>query len=217
MDKTYWNQRWEDGRTEFNQAEPHNFLVQGFKHLKLPAGARIFVPLCGKSVDMTWLLQENYELVGIELNLGACREFFKENNIPYEEQRTANFIKLKGEKITLFAGDFFKLTAEDLGQVDAIYDRAAYVALPEKMRQQYAEHISTITHASQYFLITMSFDQSQMAGPPFSVDEHEIREVFGKSFQVEEVLSKILTDELPPHFRARGLKSGRASLFILTR
>lgn len=50
------------------------------------------------------------------------------------------------ENIDMFTGDIFELSSEMLGPVDAIYDRAALVALPKEMRKRYAGHLTEITN-----------------------------------------------------------------------
>ncbi len=217
MDKKYWIDRWKTGEIGFNQSEPHPFLVEGFKHLNLPKGARVFAPLCGKSIDLVWLLNSGYEVIGVELHLQACREFFIENKIAYHEIVKDNFTQLVGEKITLLAGDFFKTSSDDLGKIDAIYDRGSLVALPSIMRSAYAKHLISLTSSStRYFLITMSYDQSQMQGPPFSVDEKEVKILFESHFNVKEVYGKEMKDDIPAHLQSKGLQTARASLFLLS-
>ena len=49
--------------------------------------------------------------------------------------------------LDIFVGDIFKLTRKALGSIDAVFDRAALVALPEEMRARYASHIADITCA----------------------------------------------------------------------
>jgi thiopurine S-methyltransferase len=56
-----------------------------------------------------------------------------------------------------------------LGQVDAIYDRAALIALPYEMRQQYAQHLIQISQAPQ-FLISYEYDQGSFEGLRFPLN-----------------------------------------------
>ena len=57
MNPEYWLQRWQQGDIGFDQQEPNSNLVAFFPTLALNLGARVFVPLCGKSIDVQWLLQ----------------------------------------------------------------------------------------------------------------------------------------------------------------
>jgi thiopurine S-methyltransferase len=62
----------------------------------------------------------------------------------------------------------------------------------------------TPRHA-QTLLITMEYPQSDMDGPPFSVDAPEVDALYGENYSIE-VLARtdILANE--PRFRARGLR-----------
>ena len=61
-----------------------------------------------------------------------------------------------------------------LGPVDAIYDRAALVALPGEMRDRYSAHLIDITHAAPQLLISYGYDQTAMDGPPFAISPEEV-------------------------------------------
>lgn len=85
--------------------------------------------------------------------------------------------------LDIFVGDLFDLTGENLGPVDAVYDRAALVALPESMRRRYAAHLSQITRKAPRLLICFEYDQSQLEGPPFSIDDREVKEIYGEGYE----------------------------------
>ena len=82
--------------------------------------------------------------------------------------------------LEVFVGDIFNLTAEALGAVDAVYDRAALIALPAPMRQRYAAHVHALTGDVPQLLITLEYDQQCMEGPPFSVPAAEVRGLFSR-------------------------------------
>ena len=79
------------------------------------------------------------------------------------------------DRVCIFVGDLFDLTAEDLGHIDAVYDRAAIVALPETVRVRYAQHIIMLSDAAPQLLINYEYEQSVMNGPPFSVSNDELK------------------------------------------
>ena len=81
--------------------------------------------------------------------------------------------RYSADGIDIFAGDIFEITADVLGPVDAVYDRAALVALPEGMRRRYAAHLAGITAVAPQLLVTFEYDQAEMDGPPFSITEEE--------------------------------------------
>ena len=81
MNPEFWQARWQDKRIGFNQPKVNPLLVKYFSVLDLPVGSRVFAPLCGKSIDMRWLLEQGYDVVGVELVESAVEEFFAEQNI----------------------------------------------------------------------------------------------------------------------------------------
>ena len=67
MDADFWHSKWTKNEIGFHLAETNAHLKNWFPSLKLAPGSRIFVPLCGKSVDMWWLSEQGMEVVGVEL------------------------------------------------------------------------------------------------------------------------------------------------------
>jgi len=205
MEKKYWDTKWQNKDTGWDQQKPNPFLLKYFNNLNLKTGATIFVPLCGKSIDMLWLTEQGYQVIGVELNLQACELFFTENNIPYQTNQLEKFNVLSSDKITLLSGDFFDLDKNILGQIDAIYDRAALIALPVEIRQVYAQKITNLVAPhTQILLITPCYNQQEMQGPPFSVNEDEVQDLFGKNFNVLQLYHQV-AENIPAHLQARGL------------
>ena len=60
MDANFWLQKWENNQIGFHENKPNPLLVKYFHILSLEKGSRIFLPLCGKSLDMAWLLSRGY-------------------------------------------------------------------------------------------------------------------------------------------------------------
>jgi thiopurine S-methyltransferase len=217
MDKEYWFDRWQNNEIAFNQQKPNPFLLQYLKALNLKPGSNIFVPLCGKSIDMLWLREQGYKVIGVELSVQACIEFYEENNLAFQRNTKKQFTALTGENITLLAGDFFELNKELIEPIDAVYDRAALVALPSEARTRYAAHISKLSEEyTQILLITASYNQTEMQGPPFSVDEDEVKILYGKNFVIYELYNE-QTNEIPDHLRAKGLTKSRQWVFRLAK
>ncbi len=176
MEKDFWHERWEKDEIAFHMREVNPMLIKHFPTLKLEKKRRIFIPLCGKTVDIEWLLQSGYEVVGIELNQSAVEELFLELGYKAVIKRADKLALYEAENIKIFTGDFFDLTREILGSIDLVYDRAALTALPKEMRDSYVSHLLKVTNKTPQLLITYEYDQSIMNGPPFCVDFNEIDE-----------------------------------------
>lgn len=197
--KEFWLNRWRKKEIGFHQ-ENYNHFLKKFGDHYFKNSKKVFIPLCGKTKDILWFLERNIQVLGVEISEIACKEFFLENQIPYSTFKEKEFrlYQSKEKPITLVQGDFFSLTKDfiekRMGIVDSIYDRASLIALPKEMRKIYVEHINKLFHKVQiYFLITMEYEleekmkkeyQNKEYGPPFSVSEKEIFEIYS-NFKIE--------------------------------
>ncbi|SFR65160.1 thiopurine S-methyltransferase [Litoreibacter janthinus] len=185
MEPDFWHKRWESGQIGFHQSKPNAFLVDHIQTLNLPKGARIFLPLCGKTHDIAWLLAEGYQVVGAELSAIAIDQLFDALGVTPDTTKLGPLTRQSADSIDIFVGDIFELDQSTLGPVDAIYDRAALVALPADMRIGYANHLAAITNAATQLLVTFEYDQSFISGPPFAIWEDELRRLYDAHFALE--------------------------------
>lgn len=184
MDASFWLQRWQQGQIGFHEAQGNSLLLAHFAALDLPAGARIFVPLCGKSRDIGWLLAQGFEVVAAELSQIAIDQLFAELGVAPQITLQGDLWRYEAVGLVVFVGDIFALTPDLLGQVDAVYDRAALVALPTAMREAYSAHLVALSAAAPQLLISFGYDQSQTAGPPFSVPGSEVARLYGQAYDI---------------------------------
>jgi len=180
-----WKQAWEVNNIGFHKNRAHPLLVQHFKALNLKEDSRIFLPLCGKTLDIAWLLSQGVQVSGVEVSQLAIEQLFQELGIEPRISEAGKFICYSGENINIYIGDVFELSREVLGEVDAIYDRAALVALPEELRIKYTRHLTEITDAAPQLVITFEYDQSLKSGPPFSVDADELNQHFKEIYTLK--------------------------------
>ena len=184
MDEQFWQRKWELNEIGFHQSEANPLLVGYFQALALGSGSRVFLPLCGKSLDIHWLLSRGYRVSGAELSRIAIEQLFAELGVTPEITAVGPMSRHSAPGIDIFVGDIFKLSREMLGPVDAIYDRAALVALPEPMRSRYAAHLMEITDRAPQLLIAFDYDQSLIAGPPFSVDRVAVNRHYATGYDL---------------------------------
>jgi len=185
MDAQFWHDRWQEGRLGFHEGRVNRMLEAHVGALGLRPGERIFLPLCGKAADLPWLLSRGYRVAGAELSEIAVRDLFAGMGVTPEVTETGSHRRYSADGIDIFAGDILALTADVLGPVDAVYDRAALVALPEEMRRRYAAHLAGITAGAPQLLVTFEYDQAAMDGPPFSVTGDEVARCHGARFDIE--------------------------------
>lgn len=185
MKHEFWHDKWQKNEIGFHLNQPHSLLVKYIDSLNLEKNNRIFLPLCGKSLDIHWLLTQGYHLIGIDLSPIAIEELMAELAIPFTERKLEKLTHYHHPQIDLFVGDFFELTSSNIGKIDAIYDRAALVALPEEMRTDYAQHLMQISNQATQLLISFEYDQSVMAGPPFSISPQQLKDYYSKQYQLQ--------------------------------
>ena len=149
--------------------------------------------MCGKTLDIAWLLGRGIRVVGIELSPLAVGELFEELGVAPEVTSVGGLRHHRAEGIDVFLGDIFELDRARLGSVDAVYDRAALVALPPPMRSRYASHVRRISGGTRQLLVTFEYDQSRLEGPPFSVDEAEVRTLYESDY----AMSILSTSDVP--------------------
>lgn len=208
MQPDFWHKRWAENNIGFHEAAPNPFLVSHFGALSLNTEARVYVPLAGKSLDLNWLAEQGVEVIGIELNESAVQAFFE----GFDDVTVSEHGALKrycAKSITIYAGDIFELSPEQLGPVDAIYDRAALVALPEDMRRRYAEHLVRLTDGAPQLLVTLDYDQSQSKGPPFAVTGSMIESLYGAHYSAQ------LLDQRPVTGKVAKRTTGTEDLWLL--
>lgn len=185
MEHSFWHNKWEKRQIGFHLEETNPLLMRHFPSLQLEKGSRVFVPLCGKSLDIHWLLKQGYFVVGAELNQSAIIELFQELGLEPKIEQLENFMRYSALNLEVYVGDVFNLVKEDLGAIDAIYDRAAFVALPYEMRKNYSELLPKITHQAKQLLIVFDYDQSAIEGPPFSTPESMIIDFYGSNYTID--------------------------------
>ncbi len=185
-DNHLWLQCWRDQRTDFHQTVVNPLLSKFWSSLELARGSRVFVPLCGKSLDMIWLAQQGHEVIGVELSPVAVRAFFRENGLKPVKRRLGQFTLWHYGKLTILCGDYFALTKADLGLFDTVYDRAALTALPENIRSLYVAQLKQLVPKSaKIFLLTIE-DAAENAtlNQAIAVDE-EIKNLYSTGFEID--------------------------------
>lgn len=175
MEKSFWLKSWqlEGHYTSFHRRDIHPFALKHLPPYSLE-GKSIFVPLCGKTLDMLYFSKFAYRVVGVEIAAKAIIQFFDENQLSYKKIGD----RFVSGNITIFCRDMFNLTQEDLGDIDIVYDRASLVALPYPMRMKYLQTIERLTPVGAvYFLNTLEYAPT-LPTPPFSIAPDEVTSYF---------------------------------------
>jgi len=217
MQPEFWRQRWQDRQIGFHQDHPTPLLLDHWPAIGVKPGGCVFVPLCGKSLDMVWFAAQGFRVLGVELAETAVEQFFAEQAWVPDIRESRLGRHYSSGAIEIICGDAFGLDAASLADCDAVFDRAALIALPEAMRQRYAAEVYACLPAHCHgLLITLEYPQTEKQGPPFSVGEGEVRERFGAQWKVE-VLERSAILDRQPAFIAEGVSALDTVTYRLSR
>lgn len=177
MDIAFWASRWNEGRIGFHEGKA-NELLSTYAD-KLGEGRNVLVPLCGKTEDMAYLAARGHHVVGIEAIESAVQAFFAEHRLTPTTRKGNGVTIYDAAGITILAGDFFAATREDAGPLDALYDRAALIALPPDVRPSYAKRCAELlSPGAKGLLVTLEYPEGATTPPPHSVPEAEVRALY---------------------------------------
>jgi len=212
---------WSTGRTQFHQSSVNPVLLKYQSELlDGPEQHRVFVPLCGKSLDLVWLA-ENVQVkvvIGNEAVEKAVKEFAEDNpgvsmKLAGDEQHFKRFVSPLG--LTVLKGDHFFLSPAVTGMVDRIWDRASLIAIDPAERAKYVEVLDALLRPEgKILLVTLHSpveDANAMTNlPPFSMTEDDVRALFdAERFDTSKQHSKELIND--PNYK-RFVEAGLTSL-----
>jgi thiopurine S-methyltransferase len=172
MDPEFWRERWQQRQLAFHRSAVHPALL---RHGEVLQGRRrVLVPLCGKSLDLWWLAGQGAEVVGVELVRTAVDELFAEAGLTPEVSVRDGFEVVQAAGVTVWVGDWFAVTRALVGRFDAVWDRAAFVAVgPER----FARYVATARHllTDDGVVLLTTIVRGDGLGPPWSLPEDAVR------------------------------------------
>ena len=183
MEQQFWVDSWDEGgtKTSFRLRDVHEHAV-ALAESGVLDGARVLVPLCGKSVDLPFFARYAREVIGVELVSRAVTEFFEDNGLEPVEGPPG--VHTAGN-LTIRCADLFRLTPEELGPLDVVYDRASLIAFPDDMRDRYVAKMTELTRpGARYWINTLEY-RPVLPAPPFTVGPEQIEAYFGGAFDIE--------------------------------
>ncbi|AZG74722.1 thiopurine S-methyltransferase [Shewanella livingstonensis] len=186
MEPSFWHEKWQLQQIGFHQYQVNPFLVKYWSHIGLTENTQVFVPLCGKSLDMFYLAEQRHAVLGCELNILAVEQFFTDNDLSYQVSNIDDHAVFSTDQVTLYQGDIFTLPPSTTVSIGGFYDRAALIAWPEEMRQQYVKALAALIPANvSGLLITLDYPQETLKGPPFAVSPSWVESYLTPYFDVE--------------------------------
>jgi thiopurine S-methyltransferase len=217
MDAQFWNDRWQRSDIGFHQKSVHDLLMKYWPDLNLRRGSQVFVPCCGKSLDMVWLAEQGHSVLGVELSELAVDSFFDERSRRPATQAVGTFAAKRAGPYELWCGDYFDLAPDVTRHIAAVFDRASLVAMPWSRQRDYADKLAALTPSGvPMLLISLAYDPSQMEGPPFSVPQRQVESLFDQHFHLTRLEARdglAASDNL----RKRGLTQLEEAAYLLKR
>jgi thiopurine S-methyltransferase len=207
MEISYWQSRWRKDKTGWHMNHVFEPLKKYWPRLNLDSNSTVLVPLCGKSLDVNWLADCGHRVIGVDVSDRALQRIMHRGDASFKKSTQGSFIRYQSPRIELWCGDMLTLKKSWLPVIDAIYDKAALIALPPETRKTYVNHLASLIEPhTQIFLNTFEYNQHEMTGPPFAVHPNEINRLFRQKFTIECLEQHSLFDELS-NFQRRGLSS----------
>ena len=226
MEAQFWLDKWHKQETGFHLASVHPLLQKFYAEVFEPQ-LGVFVPLCGKTSDLAFFAEkgsytDNVKVVGCELAENAVKAFFAEQKQSDDRKSDDKQLKVSElesfksyqlDNIEILVGDYFDLQPKQLEACTRIYDRAALIALPESMRKVYVEHMRNLLPHAKMLLISLEYPQHEMNGPPFSVSQDAVNQLFSFAKIKQVYTNNILSKE--PKFESRGLSALYESAYVI--
>ncbi|XP_071962712.1 probable thiopurine S-methyltransferase [Antedon mediterranea] len=189
-----WESFWKTGDTGWHSKNVHPMLEKyAGRFLNDQSNCRVFIPLCGKTVDMKWLADLGHDVVGAEIAKMPILNFFEEQSIEYVKESVpeipgATRYKSKDGKITIYEADLFSMKKDIIGQFDCIWDRGSLVAMEKADRQKYiCTMIPLMASDCRYLLAVYDYDSTKASGPPFDVPNSVVAELYEPTCVVEKL------------------------------
>jgi len=216
VETQFWLNKWEKNEIGFHLNKPHPWLVAFWSELHQENEPKhIFVPLCGKSLDLDFFYQQGYQVTANELSEDAIKAVFERLQLTPDVSKWKGGACYRAQRLTIYVGDFFLLDDAQVTDIDWVYDRAALIALPEEMRSQYTQKIMTLCPKANQCLITLDYQQALMSGPPFALSDEEVRHHYQAAYDINELKSADII-EYEPRFEKKGLPALFQRLYRLT-
>ncbi|KAK3735884.1 hypothetical protein RRG08_041071 [Elysia crispata] len=198
---SYWTKRWENNQIAFHKTEVHRMLIKHQKMLSSNGKPKnVFVPLCGKTLDLKWLADQGIKTVGLDIALIALQQVFTESGLEWKETNVpllgadGKLLSSKDGELKLYCGDMMKFSEDIAGTFDAVWDRGCIVALERENLKRYVQIIKNILKPGGRILVELlQFDVAIMDDitsptkppPPYPTYEEDLKSLYEPECYVE--------------------------------
>jgi thiopurine S-methyltransferase len=173
----FWSARWREGLIGFHldHVNPH---LERHAGALPPPPSRVLVPLAGKSLDVAWLAERCHPVTAVELVPEAIAAFFAERGLTASVSTLGPHRVHEAGRVRFVEASVFDLAPGALGDFDAVWDRAALIALPPADRARYAPWVlEQLAPGGLILAVTLDRGDPER-GPPFTVTDDEVRRLW---------------------------------------
>lgn len=188
MEHNYWLSRWQKGEIGFDQEQVNKHLINYWSELDVAQGANVFVPLCGKSIDVHWLWHQGFDVMGAELSETAVQQLFAALDLKPKVTQLDSHKCYHAERLTIYVGDIFQLPPEPFSACQGIYDRGALVALNYDLRTRYASLLRSLCPQAKHLLVTVQYAQPEPNSTPQSISAEEVNRLYGAHYAINQLV-----------------------------
>lgn len=206
-----WRKSWQDGDSTFFHSDNLSpiFLKMKEEIINGKDHAKVFVPFCGKVLEMKWLAENGHVVVGVEVSEDGIKQFFEENKLPYitkEIQTVSGTLYECTDKtmcLKLYCCSFYDFKPEVENNFDAVWDSAAFQASNKADRKQYVSIIHSVLKTNgKVFMAVDEFIQKE----ELPLDIEEIKNNFDGKFSVEVTDFVDANEEYQSKFKIKGTR-----------
>ncbi|XP_042142590.1 thiopurine S-methyltransferase [Ixodes scapularis] len=186
----HWAHLWSTGDTNWHNPDGDPFLK---KHqdviLAGKEDAQVFVPLCGKAVELKWFYDKGHRVVGVEVVEAPVREFFDENALPCEESfcpvLNRKILQTPDKRLRIFICNIFDFNTSCAGPMDIVWDKGGLIAVGDADAPRYVSILKSLLAPDfSYGLWVIDYEAEGYAGTPRPMPEGRIRNLFGDGMKL---------------------------------
>ncbi|WWC67402.1 uncharacterized protein I206_101310 [Kwoniella pini CBS 10737] len=143
-----WEERWQAGRTGWDQSSSHLSLVSLLQsplalELGIPSKGRALIPGCGTGYDIQTFASTGLDAVGMDL---------APTGVEKAKKWLGQQPKTKGT-VSAICGDFFQYTSDE--KYDLVYDYTFLCAIPPGLRSSWSSQMKKLTSPNAYLITLM--------------------------------------------------------------
>ena len=218
-----WNKSWDDDFTPWHGEAADSWFWEFSDRIFSQLGEssiRVLVPLCGHSYSPKRFYEAGHSVTGVDIVPKAINELSARDfsDVEFEERELegiagATLSARIADRLSLVVGDFFSF--DDPDGFDLIYDRAAFLALPEDLRGKYGAKLLELVKGSGLIVVKTDFweGESLVAPYPLNVDGLDRYLIGTPRVTLREQESEIRA----PHLIERGITTSVGALSVYSK